>query len=390
VSAAKATLREPLPPSLAPPPPSQGTWREGAPSPIEPSSFAPPPPAAAPAPPASRPLQSQWPPRPAAPQAKVSEQPRFDRIHDPATAPTRADRVFDSAPEPANVDRIRDPVPGPARAPAPPASHAWSEFAIASAPAPAASPASRQPPGLGIDGRPDWFVQGTRMYQDSEPLSAPAGAAPALEAPAEHARASAAPRMTAKPAAVGGPARAPIQNVGVHLGREAAADDEPPALLRFALRAGLGLSLFVILTTVRHCRAIDSDVHDALAAWGVQPQDEIAAAEPGEAAGRPATYGPPALPWLASDLHQVSSADKDRVVSLVKRFKRAGATEVYMGNIMRSGVVQIAGELIIELPSDEQARAAVLAEHERVLESSFGGFAPKGADPDGPVLRLTL
>jgi hypothetical protein len=178
--------------------------------------------------------------------------------------------------------------------------------------------------------------------------------------------------------------------VGVHLGPESAADDDPPALLRFAMRVGLGLSLFVILTTVRQCRAIDSDVHDALAQWGAQPAAEIAASEAAEVADRPVSYGPRALPWLESELHQVSSADKDRVRALVKRYKRAGATEVYMGNIMRSGVVQIAGELIIELPSDEQARAEVIAEHERVLEGSFGGFAPKGQDPDGPVLRMAL
>jgi hypothetical protein len=249
---------------------------------------------------------------------------------------------------------------------------------------------------------PDWVVQGPSLYQEPEAyrepsaLSAPAGAAPALDVAAGARAVSARPSAAATreqpgPAAVGSAARAPARNIGVRIGRELAADhDEPPAVLRYALRIGLGLSLFVILTTVRQCRVVDSDVHDALAQWGVQPTSEIAAPEADQAAAGPVEYGPRALPWLESDLHQVSSADKDRVRGLVKRYKRAGATEVYMGNIMRSGVVQIAGELIIELPSEGQARAAVIAEHERVLEGSFGGFAPEGAAPDGPVLRMTL
>jgi hypothetical protein len=151
------------------------------------------------------------------------------------------------------------------------------------------------------------------------------------------------------------------------------------------------LSLFLILTTVRHCRVLDSDVQEALAAWGEQPAAEAAAPRPdARPADGPVTYGPRALPWLASDLHQVTSGDKDRARALVQRYKRAGASEVYMGNVMRSGMVQIAGELIIELPAGEAARKAVQAEHRRVRESVFGGFAPLGGDGDGPVLRMTL
>jgi hypothetical protein len=314
------------------------------------------------------------------------------------------------------------------------------------APESGASPSSWQAPGLELDGRPGWLVDARHMYRQEAtpggpPVSAPASSAAIPASPAASLQPPAAwrapfaaatvagagqgsahaadadeggalslderaqpqpkaPRNQARAPRVGGAASvnaAPlgvtphsVTAVGLHIGRELRAeDDEPPAMLRLLVRVGLGISLFVILTTVRQCSVVDSGIEDALAEWGVQPSEPLAPGVQRESA--PAGgYGPPALQWMESELHQFSSGDKDRARSVARRYKKAGAVEVYVGSIMQSGPLHFAGELIVELPHDPGARSAVLAEHQRVLESSFGGFAPRASDPGGPVLRVTL
>jgi hypothetical protein len=277
--------------------------------------------------------------------------------------------------------------------------------ASGAAPASGELPPPWQVPGLQLDGRPEWLVD-RHLYSQAPALVAPAGSAPGVggeRAAPPSARGSVAPPPAwqapfAAPAVADAKAAVPpvappraVNTVGVYSRPEpsAEADDEPPALLRFALRAGLGISLFVILTTVRHCRVFDSEVEDALAEWGEQPSQELAGGPRG--AAPPADgYGPPALDWMESELHQFSSGDKDRARSVARRYKKAGAVQVYVGSIVQSGPIHFAGELIVELPTDPVARKAVLAEHQRVLEASFGGFAPAASDPGGPVLRVTL
>ena len=318
---------------------------------------------------------------------------------------------------------------------------------ISGAPGSGASPSSWQAPGLELDGRPGWLVDARHMYQQpaapaGPPASAPASsgalaAAPtaSLQPPAAWQAPFAAPtvattergpvpqssdpgegdalsldeRAEPQPRAARNQARAPravgsssvvaaplgvtphsVTAVGLHFGREfRVEDDEAPAMLRLLLRVGLGISLFVILTTARHCSVIDSGIEDAMAEWGEQPSEPLTTGvqRPPPVAGG---YGPPALEWLESELHQFSSGDKDRARSVARRYKKAGAVEVYVGSIMQSGPLHFAGELIVELPRDPIARRAVLAEHQRVLESSFGGFAPRASDPGGPVLHVTL
>jgi hypothetical protein len=205
----------------------------------------------------------------------------------------------------------------------------------------------------------------------------------AERAPARGARARGA--MPARPGVRSDAVRA----IGVPIGRELPAS-ELPMPLRIGLRIGIGVSLFVILATLRQCRAFDSDVERALAQWDHRASSEMAeTGSNSREGGRPSNYGPVAGEWLESDLHQCSSGDKDRARSLVDRYKAAGAVEVYIGGIVRSGPIQIAGELIVELPSDPGQRKSVLAEHRRVLDAAFGGFA-NDSDPGGPVLRVTI
>ncbi len=152
-------------------------------------------------------------------------------------------------------------------------------------------------------------------------------------------------------------------------------------LLRLALRLVLGGSLFLMLTSIRHCHVMPTDVEDALAAWNAPGSSTAAGA---------AALGPIALDWFASDLHQVTNGDKDRARSIAERLKAAGAVEVYVGSIMKVGAVQMAGELLVELPHDEAKRKAVLDEHALLLAATFGGIPVAPQVPDGSVLRVAL
>ncbi len=239
-------------------------------------------------------------------------------------------------------------------------------------------------PGLQLDGRPDWLVEGPRALQPEaleQPALRPSEAAPQTSAPPPRARAQPSARARALPANV----RAPTAG-GVVVGRELPAGD-PSAWLRWSLRLGMGIAFFIILTTVRHCRMFDREVQKALARWETPP---ASGGSPSGVAAAADWAGPVASEWMESDLHQFTNGDKDRVQDLVRRLLRAGARQVRVGHIMRSGVVQIGGELIVELPEDSDKRKAVLAEYDRFQQGTFGGMAAPAKDPSGNVLRVAL
>jgi hypothetical protein len=288
----------------------------------------------------------------------------------------------------------------PPAAPAFASPHALASPAQPASSVPSASLPPPEPPSpQGTDGRPDWFVDGANLYRTDliAPPSAAAASperhgAPASAGAHEPALASAPPGTGAQPSlrakpsaqAVVRPAFQP-RPIGVVVRREA--DPEPPLLLRIGLRLAAGLALFLMYAALRS--AFDGGVKEALAEWSAPASTVPAPAvarEPRPVGG----YGPRALEWMESDLHQFTSGDKDAVGNKVRAYKAAGAIEVYVGTLMRSGPAELAGELIIELPSDPQGRKAVLAEHQRVLDASFGGFAPKVEDQDAAVLRVTL
>jgi hypothetical protein len=173
-----------------------------------------------------------------------------------------------------------------------------------------------------------------------------------------------------------------------HAFGQASEEPSPPLALRIVLRIGLGVSLFVCVSALRH--ALDSDITRAIAAWGDAPLAERYA-PPSAAIRNPRSRrapGPPALEWMQSDLHYFTNPDKDAVRRRVEAYKAAGAIEVYIGNVMQSGPMHIADELLVELPDDEDQRSAIMAEYERSLHSSFGGFAPQRNKPVGSILRV--
>ena len=177
--------------------------------------------------------------------------------------------------------------------------------------------------------------------------------------------------------------------VGTIAGRELATGDPSP-MLRWAVRVVIGLSLFVIVTTVRHIRALDSEVEKVLAGWGERrPPPEPVVVPKGDENAHP-ELGPPALEWMESDYHQFSNGDKDRVRGLVDKFVAAGAPEIHVGTITTVGMTQIAGELIVQLPADEVAHKAVLDVYEQYLQATFGGSAPPHAAPEGDQLHVTF
>jgi hypothetical protein len=240
-------------------------------------------------------------------------------------------------------------------------------------------------PGLQLGGRPGWLVEGPSAFQP-EVISdaAPEPAAGQSELAVQSVGAA----MSARPARpVSARAPASTYQVGTIAGLEVERS-EPPALLRVLLRVGIGVSLFLIFATLRHCRMFERDVDKALAHW----EEPAASSEPGASKSAHAAdwAGPVATEWMATDLHQFSNGDKDKVQDLVRRFLRAGAIEVRVGHISHSGLVQIGAELLVQLPDDGAKRKAVLAEYERFLDSTFGGMAAPPKDPGGDTLRVAL
>jgi hypothetical protein len=244
---------------------------------------------------------------------------------------------------------------------------------------------------LNLDGRPGWLVEGPRArYGDAERderahLDAPEDERAILEVD-DRARASS--RVTAAPSR--GHSRRPptAAQVGSVIGREVART-EMPTVLRLLLRISVVASLLMLAAAVRRCSAVDEVVHKALARFGhhrSSSEPAVGFASPQQAG----SYGPAAEAWLESDLHQFTNGDKERVSDLVHRFESAGALEVHVGHITRSGMLDIAGELIVELPDDADKRKALLAEYQRFLQGTFGDLVARPHDPEGPVLRVAL
>ncbi|MFI5306949.1 MAG: hypothetical protein ACHQ53_06345 [Polyangiales bacterium] len=294
-----------------------------------------------------------------------------------------AARAEPSAPEPARsraVEQVVDarPPPPPAWAGIEPTSTSMDQGDL---PPPSAVP------GLQGESRPGWMVDGADKYQvDSLRAATPraaaddaAGSVPDLG-----------PVVSAQsPGAI--PAPRPVRAVGLGAASDAAdAGADLSGLLRWMMRAGMGFAFFMILGMLRHCRTFDTEVDKALSSWGEPSASESHTAS--EPAG-PATLDPKApvaSEWMESDLHQFSNGDKDRVRDLVRRFMRAGAVEVRVGHISRSGMVEIGSELIVLLPHDPGDRKAVLTEYDRFLQSTFGGLAATPKDTGASVLRVAL
>ncbi|HMJ10596.1 MAG TPA: hypothetical protein VK524_04270 [Polyangiaceae bacterium] len=386
------------------------TWSESPPAPsrslgdtLSEAPAAPPPPSAPPRGPSIT-LPESTPPPP------VSRPPAAEALswaHPPELMQPRLPKLVLPAAEPAS-------------APVASLSNAWAPTPadeLGSAADSAGPPAAWQAGALDISleqrGQPGWLLENRTAYPQNEyeadvaaavsdPFDPPPSVRPSARAaagartrplqsearslpPARPERGSNAHAHVNANAVQAAPQPAPPA-IGLVAGRELATD-EPSELLRWVMRVGIGLSLFVILTTVRHCRSFETGVEQTLARWN----------QPGEHGGVPANgaaadgaYGPDALAWLEPDLHLVSSGDKDRVRTLARNFLAAGAAGVFVGTISPMGMTQVAGELIVQLPADPAARKAVLDVHDQFLASSFGGVAVAGAKPEGDLLHITL
>jgi hypothetical protein len=401
------TVRE-APPLAAPIALSQRTQPLGGELPMRPQDppveLAPSPPAAAPDPtPAATPADRHDPPPPVWRAGPALELP-----------PERPPRPLSERPP---NDRVYN-VWAPLEAKAAPAGDPLAQWASSPPPAPeprdSARPPSMRPKSaelsgleLGIDGRPDWLLDGQGAQRADllgrvpvarelpvDPQGSSAIGISMSPAATPDASPNAGPSSVPPAALAAAHSRAhPVRTAGVYVPPASRPMPEAPAAVRWLLRAGLGLSMFMVLAMARHCRAFDSDVEEQLAAWGEQPAATLGAAgSEGASAqlGRPKELGPPAAEWLESDLHQVSSADKDAVRGLVQRMKQAGALEVYVGNVMRSGPMQIAGEIVVALPKDKERRERVLDAYQRHLDAAFSGAAGDRPDPGGDYLRIRL
>jgi hypothetical protein len=183
-------------------------------------------------------------------------------------------------------------------------------------------------------------------------------------------------------------------------------DAQSSVLLRLLLRVVLGMALFLFVVAVRQLGGGD-DVQRELATWDEAIEDtEVGdAPEPtaeelqesmrrqrsehlARAADEKIEPGPPALRWLESDRNQVSSGDKDGVRALAGSLKRAGAVEVYVGRVDRSGFGQVCGELVVEMPEDASKRQAVLKAYTEYRRGKAGGFGGKVRDPGRRYMRI--
>jgi hypothetical protein len=236
-------------------------------------------------------------------------------------------------------------------------------------------PDPSQVPGLRLDGRPAWLVEGPHSVSpepadgDQEGFGVSLPPRPASE----------------RPSARAGPPRSATRRMTVGtVGRELATG--PSALSRWALRAGIFVSLLVMLAALQKSHVLERAQREfarfvARGKTGATDDDEASPAN---------IHGPDAAQWLEPELHQVNGGDKDRVRGLVQRFIMTGAVGVHVGHISHSGALQIAGELIVELPDDAAGRKAVLAEYQRFLEATFPGLAVAASDPGGDLLRVAL
>jgi len=296
-------------------------------------------------------------------------------------------------PGPAPASRILDPIPAPAPAPppqrpvdarpAPPP--AWSgiePLGGLSARDQGDLPPASAVPGLSPDPRAGWVVDGADKFE--------IGREPAVAVEPEAAAASAPTPELGPVERPTRPRAAPSQSATALDYARAEERTELALPLRWLLRLGIGFALFLLLGSVRHCRRFDREVDKELATWAEPSARESAEASTLGSSAALDPRAPVASEWMESDLHQFSNGDKDRVRSLVNRFSRAGAVDVRVGHITRSGMVQIGSELIVLLPDDPEARKAVLAEYDKFLQSAFAGLAATHRDTGQKVLHVVL
>jgi hypothetical protein len=236
-------------------------------------------------------------------------------------------------------------------------------------------PPSWQIPGLQLDGRPDWLVDGPAAIEDHLLPNGP----PELDLsslPPERQRTLQSERLTLDPVRPSA--------TGTIAGRELPAG--PPRWVRWLLALGLGLSLFVIVWSARRYSSSDFGIGRVLARWrnlsvsssptvrSLAPRDESAEAET----------------WLEPEENQIASGDKDRARLWIARFREAGALGVHIGQIQRKGTVRTAAELVVTLPHDYEARRRVLHAYREYLEATFGGIAAEVHDPTDDQLHVAL
>jgi hypothetical protein len=139
---------------------------------------------------------------------------------------------------------------------------------------------------------------------------------------------------------------------------------ERPIVLKLALRVGLGIAGFVLITAVRQCDPFGESVHDLLAEWDGRAFDE----DGPTVAGSASRHGPPALEWMLSDLNQFNNPDKDLIRGMVQRYLKAGALGVYVTDISRDMFGSRASGIIVELPENGPSRDDVFAAHASFFE----------------------
>lgn len=136
------------------------------------------------------------------------------------------------------------------------------------------------------------------------------------------------------------------------------------APLRVAFQLVLALLVFFFAAQARDCRG-RGQVREAVAAWSDETSSATASsgaskdAEPSEPSPvRAGPRGQDARAFCESELNQFASGDKDVVRGLIDSLLGTGA-KVTVGGIMKSGLVSIASELHIVLPTDVAKRRAV-------------------------------
>jgi hypothetical protein len=234
-------------------------------------------------------------------------------------------------------------------------------------------------PGLRLDGRPAWLVEGPHSLHPE-----PSAGQQSFEVVGDS---SAPPFGSARPPARAGrpPSATAPKTIGTVMGREPQVARS--ALWGFALRVGVIGALLMLLIGMRQLHVLER-VEDELTR--LVDKSGVGASTGATAAVPASIYGPDAVKWLEPELHQVIGGDKDRVRSLAQRFAHAGAVGVHVGRITQSSVLQIAGELVVELPDDADKRKAVLDEYQRFLQGTFAGVAVAPSDPGGDLLRVAL
>jgi hypothetical protein len=169
-----------------------------------------------------------------------------------------------------------------------------------------------------------------------------------------------------------------IGGAGPRANAERDAQESGSGALQIALRAigSLALVGFVLLAlrAMSTCDPVDMLAGDALSN--------------GASIDGRGKYGPIADQWLDDAMHEVVSGNKELVRARIYELKLAGSPQVYIGSVRRSGPITLAQDLLIELPSEEAERAAVLEVYEGYRDPEQ---ADDSADEsEGAFVRLEL